>query len=317
MSGLSQTLLVEVGGTHTRCALGKDQVSDISRFVNSDYVDLAAVISNYYSKLEGTKPENARIAVAAPIEGTKVHLTNLEWIIDSDELKQQFGLQEVTLVNDFAALAYAIPFLQREDLVTIQQGQIPAQNDNIAVIGPGTGLGTSGLVYHQDRWIPVSGEGGHVTLAASDENEAKVISQLRKKFGHVSAERIVSGPGLLSLYNILSEEPAAKTPEEVSARASKGDAAASQTLDLFFGFLATVSADLVLTLGARSGLYLAGGILPALREPLLQSRFLKRFSAKGRYARYLSEIPVFLIVAETPALRGLNRYATIFDTNRH
>ena len=316
MPGLSQTLLVEVGGTHTRCALGKDQLYDIRRFVNSHYVDLVAVLSNYYSKLEDAKPESARIAVAAPVEGTKVHLTNLEWTIDSDELKQRFGLQKVTLVNDFAALAYAVPFLQDEDLVTIQEGQLPAEHGNIAVIGPGTGLGTSGLVYHQGRWIPVSGEGGHVTLAASDDTEAKVISRLRQQYRHVSAERVVSGPGLLSLYHVLSKKPAAKTPEEVSAQASKGDPAASQALDLFFRFLATVSADLVLTLGARNGLYLAGGILPALQEPLLQSRFLQRFSAKGRYTTYMSDIPVFLIVAETPALRGLNRYVTTCDTNR-
>ena len=311
MPDLNRTLLVEVGGTNTRCARGDGRLQDIRLFVNSDYADLAAVLSNYYSKLEGAKLENALIAVAAPVEGANVHLTNLEWTIESEQLKRQFGLKEVTLVNDFAALACAIPSLKRADLVTIQKGQISDQPGNIAVLGPGTGLGTSGLVYHRGDWIPVSGEGGHVTLAASDDREANVISQLREQHGHVSAERVVSGPGLLALYNILRDGPAARSPEEVSTRASTGDTAANQALDLFFAFLGTVSADLVLTLGARGGLYLAGGILPALQKQLLQSRFLQRFSAKGRYSRYLLDIPVLLIVAETPALKGLNRYAQI------
>ncbi|MDJ0958897.1 MAG: glucokinase [Arenicellales bacterium] len=314
MADLSRTLLVEVGGTNTRCALGEGRLHDICLFVNSDYVDLAAILSKYYSKLEGTRPKKALIAVAAPVETTKVHLTNLEWTIDGEELKQRFGLQKITLVNDFAALACAVPFLQHGDLVPIQKGQVSTQTGNIAVIGPGTGLGTSGLVYDQGGWIPISGEGGHVTLAASDEREAKIISGLREHYGHVSAERVVSGPGLLALYNILSDGPDASSPEDVSTRAAKGDAAANQALDLFFRFLGTVSADLVLTLDARGGLYLAGGILPAIRESLLQSRFLQRFSEKGRYANYLSNIPVFLIVAKTPALEGLNRYARIRST---
>ena len=309
MPDLSRTLLVEVGGTNTRCALGDGRLRDICLFVNSDYADLVAVLTNYYSKLEGAKLEYALIAVAAPAEGTNVHLTNLEWTVDSEQLKQQFGLKKVTLVNDFAALACAIPSLKRADLVTIQKGQLSDRPGNIAVLGPGTGLGTSGLVYHQGHWIPVSGEGGHVTLAASDEREANIISQLRQKYGHVSAERVVSGPGLLTLYNILSNGPAARSPEEVSTRASKGDATANQALDLFFGFLGTVSADLALTLGAGGGLYLAGGILPALQKQLLQSRFLQRFSAKGRYASYLSAVPVLLIIADTPALEGLNQFA--------
>ena len=311
MPDVSRTLLVEVGGTNTRCALSEGELKHICQFVNSDYADLISVLSNYYSQFEGAKPKIALIAVAAPVTGARIHLTNLDWTIDSEELKQRFDFQEVTLFNDFTALACAVPFLQPTDLVTLQAGRRSKQSGNIAVIGPGTGLGTSGLVYHQGRWIPVSGEGGHVTLAASDDREVKIIAQLREQYEHVSAERVVSGPGLLTLYNLLSDGPTAKVPQEIPNRASTGDAAANEALDLFFGFLGTVSADLALTLGARGGLYLAGGILPALRQALEQSRFLQRFSAKGRYASYLSDIPVLLIVAETPALEGLNRYPQI------
>lgn len=317
MLGLTRTLLVEVGGTNTRCAVTDGEPHTICRFVNSDYVDLTSVLSHYYSKLEGPRPVDALIAVAAPVGGEKVHLTNLDWTVDTAVLKQRFGLQQVTLVNDAAALACAVPFLSNADLLTIQPGQPNRQAENIAVIGPGTGLATSGLVRHQDRWIPVSGEGGHVTLAAVDNRETDIIARLRKRYDHVSAERVLSGPGLLTLYNILSDAPAAQVPEDVPERASKGDAAALEALDLFFGFLGTVSADLTLTLGARGGLYLGGGILPAVKHGLQHSQFIQRFTSKGRYSSYLSAISVFLIVAETPALQGLNRYPAIYTNSPH
>lgn len=308
---LNRTLLVEVGGTHTRCAFSDGKIQSLNVFNNLDHPDLASVLSQYCAGLSSQRPTAAVIAVAAPVTGTRVRLTNLDWVVDSAQLKRQFALQQVRLVNDFAALACAIPNLAQRDLLIIQEGQLGDQRQNIAVIGPGTGLGTSGLVYCRDQWIPVCGEGGHVTLAAVDEREEKIVARLRERYGHVSVERVLSGPGLLDLYTVLSDSPKAKTPSDVSSRAEEGDVAALQALDLFFKFLGTASADLVLTLGARGGLYLGGGILPALRQNLEDSGFVSRFRAKGRYSSYLADIPVSLIVAENPALLGLNHYPCV------
>lgn len=312
---LSCTLLVEVGATHTRCALSRGEIYGADVFNNLDHHGLASVLSRYYATLAGDRPSAALIAVAAPVTGTSVHLTNLDWVVDTVELKRQLDLEQVYLVNDFAALACAIPYLADKDLLVLQEGQSGNGNQNIAVIGPGTGLGTSGLIYCRDHWVPVCAEGGHVTLAAADKQEETIIAKLRKQFGHVSAERVLSGPGLLNLYALLGDSTAAKIPSDVPNLAEQGDVAAITALDLFFKFLGTVSADLALTLGARGGLYLGGGILPALQKNLKDSEFISRLCAKGRYSGYLADIPVSLIVAENPALLGLNHYPD-FSHNR-
>ena len=305
---MNPTLLVEVGGTHTRCALSTADIHSIKVFANADYRDLASVLHQYFAELADGRPSKALVAVAAPVIGERVHLTNLGWVVDRSELVREFGLTQVHLVNDFAALACAIPYLPSRDLVMLQDGQPGDKKQNVAILGPGTGLGVSGLVYCRDHWRAISGEGGHVTLAATDEQEQAVINRLRQRFGHVSAERALSGQGLLNIYGALNGGAQAEVPEDVTRLAQQGEAVAVQTLDLFFKFLGTVSADLALTLGARGGLYLGGGILPALRQHLEGSAFITRFRAKGRYSNYLTAIPVALIIAENPALLGLNHY---------
>ncbi len=305
---MSCTLLVEVGGTYTRCALTSGDIGAVQVFINTDHMNLASVLRRYYEKLPGASPSAALIAIAAPVTAERVHLTNLNWEVDGAELADEFALERVRLVNDFAALACAIPHLPRKDLLVLHKGRSDSNQHNIAVMGPGTGLGVSGLVRCGNEWHPVSGEGGHVTLAAAAEREEVVIGRLRARFGHVSAERALSGRGLVNLYQALNDGSAVKAPEDVTRLAQQGDGAAMEALDLFFKFLGTVAADLALTLGARGGLYLGGGILPAIKQQLQNSQFISRFRAKGRYSDYLSAIPVCLIIADNPALLGLNNY---------
>lgn len=305
---MKPTLLVEVGGTHTRCALTDGKIHSVAVFRNIQYPHLTAVLSRYFDDTAGDKPAEALIAVAAPVTGGSVRLTNLGWLVDAAQLESEFALERVHLVNDFAALACAVPFLAEADMIVLKPGQEGNQNQNKAVIGPGTGLGVSGLIHCRGRWVPICGEGGHVTLAAVDAREAAVVKRLRQRFGHVSAERVLSGPGLLNLYTALAGSADAQTPEDVTRLARHGDRVAAEALDLFFRFLGTTSADLVLTLGARGGLYLGGGILPALAQYLADSGFLTRFLSKGRYSDYLSNISVSLIVSENPALEGLGHY---------
>lgn len=303
---VSPLLLIEIGGTHTRCALaGVDHVPEhIVVFDNADHPHLESVVDAYLENPGVASPDRAALAVAAPVDTQPIHLTNLGWTLDTDRLRQRFGWSSATVVNDFEALACALPALSGKDLLSIKQGE-PKSGAPMAVLGPGTGLGVSGLVPGGETWYPLSGEGGHVTLAAADDDEARVLRTLRRQYGHVSAERVLSGPGLLSLYRILGDERQADSPSDVSRLADAGDPQALETLDLFFRFLGTVSSDLALTLGARGGVYLGGGILPLTRAHLMRSGFQRRFTAKGRFAAYLERIPVHLIIADNPALRGI------------
>lgn len=309
---LGPILLVEIGGTHTRCAVahGESGPQHIVVFENAAHPDLESVIASYLDEPAMTPPARAAMAVAAPADTQPVHLTNLGWAVDTGSLKERFGWTDATIINDFEALACAVPVLTGDELITIRPGQ-PRADAPIAVLGPGTGLGVSGLVPCGDTWYPISGEGGHVTLAAADEREAELLQKLRREHGHVSAERVLSGSGLLSLYRLVADKPEANSPADVSRLADAGDPRALDTLELFYRFLGTVCGDLALTLGARGGVYLGGGILPLTKDHFLRSGFGQRFVAKGRFDSYLERIPVYLIVAETPALRGIAQHPNV------
>lgn len=309
---MKKLLLVEIGGTHTRCAVSSGAADPVGIVVfdNAAYRDPESVIAAYLDGLGRTHPERAALAVAAPMISEPIHLTNLDWTVDTGRLKKRFGWKHATVINDFEALACVVPVLTRDELSTVRSGK-PAPDSPVAVLGPGTGLGVSGLVPCEEAWYPISGEGGHVTLAAADEREAAIIAELRRKHGHVSAERVLSGPGLLSLYHLVASRPAAGSPAEVSGLADSGDRDALEALELFFRFLGTVCSDVALTLGARGGVYLGGGILPLMAGHLARSGFAPRFIAKGRYREYLERIPVHLIVAKTPALRGIARHPRV------
>jgi glucokinase len=216
-------------------------------------------------------------------------------------------------LNDFTALALALPHLPASSRWSVGPvSQAPALGP-IGLIGPGTGLGVSGLmpVPGNGRWVPIVGEGGHVTLSASTAEEFAVITQIQRRYGHASAERAVSGPGLVDLYHALSQVRGSPSTE-ITAPAQvlelalqEGRSLAGDALDLFCGFLGSVAGDLALTLGARGGVYIGGGIVPRMKSRFAQSSFRTRFEAKGRFAAYLRDIPTWVIDAPvSPALMG-------------
>ena len=207
------------------------------------------------------------------------------------------------LLNDFEALALALPHLGAEDLRKIGAGSVQPTMPKV-VLGPGTGLGVAGLICTNASWCPVSGEGGHVTLPATDQAEADIIAAVREKFGHCFAERLISGSGLSLLHSTLHATDAI-SPEIIGQMAGSGDAHASESLAIFFRLLGTVAANAALTFGAFGGVYIGGGIVPQHSEAFIASEFRKRFEAKGRYGNYLKSIATFLIVARNPALTGL------------
>jgi glucokinase len=300
-------LLADVGGTHTRLTvLAGGAESHPCVLDNAAHEGLAPLIESYLGTLPAAlRPQRGALAVAAPIGGDEVVMTNRGWRFSIAALAARLGLDPLPVINDFTAVALAVPHLAAGECLDFGGGGAVSQSP-IAVLGPGTGLGVSGLIPNAQGWAAIAGEGGHVTLAPANDAEAEVLRELRRRYGHVSAERVLSGPGLVDLYRLLAAPAAVADPAEVTALALKGgDPAAAKALELFFSFLGNVAGNLALTLGARGGVYLAGGILPRLAGALAASAFRERFEAKGRYRPYLAAIPTRLIVAPAPAWRGL------------
>lgn len=312
-------LIADVGATQTRIALVNDAGEGLNRvevYENAEFAGLEPLLTAYLRNAASPHPAEALLAVAGPVCSDYVTMINRDWEFSQEGLRVSLGLQGLEAINDFAAIAWSLPALGPSDWLPIGS---PAQGPRatLGVIGPGTGLGVSGLTPCGTGWVPLATEGGHVTLAAVDGREAAVVADLHARYGHCSAERVLSGPGLVSLYHCLRRlagegregNPVGLSPAEVSARALNGeDGYAVQALDLFFAFLGTVASNLALTLGARGGIFLAGGILPRIAGSLMASRFRSRFIDKGRYRRYLEAIPTLLITHPCPALLGLHLY---------
>jgi glucokinase len=308
----STALLADVGGTYTRVALTTDPgVAPPDRVrvqANAKYRDLADMLLTYIDALpDELRPQHAAVAIACPVLGDRVRMTNLDWSFSIEALQEQLGMTSLQVINDFTAVALSIVHLGAMDVVKIGGGE-PVAEAAIGVLGPGTGLGVSGLLPYAGRWVPIAGEGGHVTLAAGNDEEDGILRWFRDRYGHVSAERVLSGDGLADLYTCMAKlkSDALITADRVTALATAGqDPVARRTLDLFFSFLGAAAGDLALTLGARGGVYLAGGIVPRVLDALRLSPFRERFIEKGRFRQYLQAIPTCVIVEPYPAFKGL------------
>lgn len=305
-------LVADIGGTNARFALldAQGQCYAQQTLACDDFPDLAAAAQFYLQAGNHPSPRRAAMAVATQPRGDWITFPNNDkWKFSTEETRRALGLQQLVLLNDFTALALALPLLQSEERYTVGGGTAVA-GEPIALIGPGTGLGISGLVWSGQRWIPLETEGGHTTISPINEREWQLTNILQRRFGHVSPERVLSGPGLLNLYQALAElegwSAAEITPAEITQRALDGSCPHCRAvLDLFYGALATAASNLAITLGARGGVYLGGGILPRLCADFAQSSFRARFEAKGRFSAYMAEIPTWVITATDPALRGV------------
>jgi len=255
-----------------------------------------------------TQPARAALAVAAPVIGDRVTLTNHPWTFSIDALRQEFGLTRLLVVNDFAANAAAIPHLAEKDRIQIGSGG-PLENAPIGLIGPGSGLGVSALIPSPKGAVTIAGEGGHVTMTPATAQESAILDLMRKRYDHVSAERLLSGPGLVNLYNTcceLAAKPAASyTAEQITSPSIwDEDPLTREATSIFCAMLGTVAGNLALTLGALGGIYIAGGIVPHMTAFLAQSEFRSRFEAKGRLHSYLAAIPTYVIVQPLLGLLG-------------
>lgn len=304
------TLIADIGGTNTRCAVtGVDGPERVARYRNGEYPGIKALLATYLDDLPAAmRPSSATLAVAAPIYGEHVKMTNLGWSFRIEALRDELQLDSLQLLNDFEAQAYALPALSPQELEQIGAGKIDKRAPK-GVLGPGTGLGVATLLPWGKAWLALPGEGGHVTMAAGNSREAGLIQAARERYGHCSAERLISGPGLTLVNEILHGE-ADVAPEEIGRRMEASDSAALDSFNTCCKLLGTVAANLALTVGARGGIYVTGGILPRHQERFAASGFRQRFEDKGRYGDYLSRVPTFLVTASEPALTGLWARAT-------
>jgi glucokinase len=313
-------LIADIGGTNARFALLEgSQHRDEIVLRCADYPDIVSAIEYYLDKVGAARgaarPVEAALAIAGPITGDLVRMTNHAWQFSAARTRQALGWRRLILLNDFTALAMAIRQLPREELEQIGGGQLVPEMP-LALIGPGTGLGVSGLIPAGGHWIPLQGEGGHQTLPVMNEREMAMLEQLHQRFSHVSAERVLSGPGLVNLYDALcgieGVVPEVLTPPEITRRAREASCRLClETVSMFCALLGTLAGNLVLTLGAVGGCYIGGGIVPGLGSTFASSHFRDRFVDKGRYADYLSRVPTYVIRSELPAFVGL---ATAFTS---
>lgn len=302
----------DIGGTNARFAWQHSAgapLTDIATYPCAEYESLLHAMRHYLQAHAKPAPDWCAIGIANPIVGDHVQMTNHDWSFSISEVQKGLGADRFLVINDFTALALALPALSPADVMQVG-GVAPVDGAPLALLGPGTGLGVSGLLQGS---VPLGGEGGHVTLSGVDDLEDALVRELRLRFGHASAERALSGPGLVNLYEALcavngvAVQP--RTAAEVSALAFAGtDAQCVQAEALFFSFLGTLAGNLALSLGARGGVYIGGGIVPRTGRRILDSAFRERFESKGRFKAYLASIPVYVVNAKVPpALVGATR----------
>ncbi len=314
---IGNALLGDIGGTNARFALlAGGTVGAIAHMAVSDYGSFHEALGAYL----GTIPEAGAIraailAVSGPIENGRCVLTNNPWVIDAAELRAACGFSAVRLINDFEAVAWSLPALSRDKLLQIGGGR-PVAGAPLAALGPGTGLGMAVSIPHAAGHLVLSSEGGHSTMAGSSSREDAVIASLRRRFGHVSAERVLSGKGLENLFETLAALDNVTRPRrqaaEITRAAIEGSCATSRAaVDMFCAMLGTVAGNLALTLGARGGIFVGGGILPHMPGYFANSAFRARFEEKGRYGKYLEPIPAYLILDADAAFVGLRVLAEV------
>jgi glucokinase len=304
-------LVGDIGATHARFGLVSPEKKLLySRTLADDnYPTLDGALAAFLAERGSlSMPRQGAIAVASPIAGDQVTMTNHPWSFSIRGLKNQFGFDRFEVINDFTALALALPHLAPEDRLTVGGGGAVA-GAPIGVLGPGSGLGVSGLVSSGRSWIALTGEGGHATLAPATDRESAVIDRMRRHFDHVSAERVLSGPGLVNLYDALASLdgiPAqGYTAAQITDFAIRGtDPLCVETTKMFCAMLGTMAGNLALTLGARGGVYIGGGIVPKLGQTFVSSPFRESFEAKGRFKAYLEKIPTLVVIHPLPAFLG-------------
>jgi glucokinase len=319
--GVAMILAGDIGGTSTRLALatvegGVLRLAAVKRYASRDHAGLEEIVEAFTG--EHSDPiEHACFGIAGPIRDGRVETPNLPWVIESAVLARRLGIPRATLLNDLEANAYGVFTLAESDFAVLNAGR-PPREGNAAIISAGTGLGEAGYHGDGDELHPFASEGGHADLAPRNDLEIELFRWLRQKYGHVSYERAVSGPGLVAIYAFLAETGRGSSSPEFAAEMNAGDAAAAisraaldgrsdlanSALDLFVSLYGAEAGNLALKMKATRGVYVGGGIAPKILPRLTGPGFLEAFTDKGRFRAFLEAIPVKVILNDRTALRG-------------
>lgn len=309
----STFLAADIGGTKTLLQR-VDAVGGMLRqqsYPSADYADLGDLLAAF---LQGeAAPVAACLAVAGPVDGRRMRFTNLPWEVDADGLQTRLGIPRIELVNDFTAVGLGIAALQADDLFTLQAGCGHPQGMRLAV-GAGTGLGVAFLSRQGDGYVVHPSEGGHVDFAPADALQMDLLRYLQTRHGHVSWERLVSGPGIVAIHDFLRDSgraggPGAEDAAQVAARADAGDSGAEQALALFVELYGAYVGNAALLTLPRGGIYLAGGIATKLLARMQSGGFLRSFLDKGRYAELLAGLPLHIVTHPNVGLLGATQAA--------
>lgn len=302
------SLVGDIGGTNSRFGLveqGSMVVKDVEAQKNDNFPSLEASVSHYLKQRGVSTLHAAAIAVAAPVDRDLITLTNRDWTFSANSLKEATNAKSFRLLNDFEALAYSLPHIEDHDLVQIG-GEKSIKAQVKVVLGPGTGLGMATLApLPQGGWLPIPGEMGHTTLPIINAEELTLRDKLVGVGKFAEVEDVLTGPGLLALYRAVSASPDLQTPEAVlQAALANANPSAVKALDHFMTFLVRLAGDAAMSLQARGGIYLAGGIAPSLVEKLKAPKFRAVFEDKGRIAGLMKSIPLYVIIDKFPAFKG-------------
>lgn len=310
-------LLADIGGTNARFVIEAScgRLDAVLVLRCHDYVSLQDAIVAYVATPEAQaacshQVRHAAIAIANPVDGDVVSMTNHSWSFSIEAMRTALCLDTLLVVNDFTALAMALPYLAADQRRAVGAGA-PRRESPIGLIGAGTGLGVSGLIPAEGRWIALASEGGHVTFSPSDDREVSVLRFAFHEYAHISAERFLSGPGLELIYRALASRCRKKAEPlqaaQITERAlDRTCALCIEVVDCFCAMLGTLAGNVAVTLGAQGGIYIGGGIVPRLGDLFAASTFRQRFEQKGRLSGYLAQIPTYVITAEYPAFIGVS-----------
>lgn len=309
-------LVGDIGGTYARFALLVDAFAELRAFpvvATADYANIDQAIQACVLDKTSIQPKTAVLAVAGPVDGEAIDLTNCPWIVRPAQLIKELGFEDVVVLNDFEAQALAVSALPDKGRQLIGGG-VAREGASRVVVGPGTGLGVAGLVRARKMWIPVAGEGGHVDIGPRTARDEAIWPHLARIGGRVSAEQVLCGRGLVNVYRAAcaadGKAPSHGDPAEVSdAALRREDPYAVEAVDLFSTYLGRVAGDLALIFMARGGVYIAGGIFQRILPALKTDAFRAAFEDKAPHTALLREIPIFAITQPLAALTGLAAYA--------
>ncbi len=305
-------LLADIGATHARFGLetAPGVVGQVAVLLCDDFDGIVPLLHAYLEQHPAGRIHHAAFALANPISGDFIRMTNRDWQFSLDAVRRALGLSTLLIVNDFTALAMALPGFQPKDLLQIGGGA-PQTHAVSGVLGPGTGLGVSGVIPTVDGFVTLGSEGGHVNFAPSDEREFAILQYAWREWKHVSNERLISGPGIELIYRALAQRngvdaPPRSTADIVASALDAHDPLCLEVLETFAGMLGSAAANLAVTLGAFGGMFIGGGIVPRMGAWFAQSPFRARFEAKGRFTDYIAQIPTYIIMTPNPALYGVS-----------